>query len=1381
VSAPASIPVVVGNAGNHGNRGNPPSTHYRQHPGVVLELAHDKDGNTWRCYYGGGASQAHPKDEQVPLGLSYHLVTCEQVRAAGAPLREPTTRPNDTPFLVERVRLRVGQGDSWSPSRERPETTVEFTLAASGVNVCADVKREGGFTVYPASAEMRAKYGVAQWRMGSPAQKAFVVTFVGEDEGGRPRLYGSVSADMTRASDEVLPPEALFRSVVALDGTDLPAAEQQAILRDAIEKRPSDECFGLERGPEAARTQEPSSAPVPQMFVASLNASAGGNGEPWTCRNEQIAYDLAKLKAAAALLSGGNAYAAAASALLAARELECCQGRENSVTSLGEQCGCAARTGGQRPILESRMASGDTFGALFEYQCVRCPSDRPRWSAERNRCEGCPNGQRWNPGEEACVPADPGQGGGDAPTLWRPNTTDMGFNPECWYRVKLEFLMPGIGWSRSINEFPNYYQVYTQPDAVGVHEHWNCFAASCEPLPPPQNNILVKGPIYGVGLKTETRPVPPEPNFPFDREYATSFVSLQDGQNGLREWVVESEGCFEPGCTARPPFTDVRIAGIDYYDGPVAPVRSCGAGSSCWILGQVGVNSECSRTRPPEVRPTFPPPPVDEPPPTCGAGKVLDANNGCSCPPDGPQSESCACEHGQVWDPGARACVDNGIRCFGAVGEDCTPIQASPDPSGFVTCPAATQGLPPEGARCVTDVHWDPVEGTSLHYQAVSVGSIEHDQCCADHPDGFFCGGEGDEPWHCFAEFGRATADVLGERTWPVLFDTNEALDRARAAALDDRYFAQLRAPFGTRMSRANARFCQSGEVVQGLEGETVCAPTRAEAPLTEPVVSATPAPREAPLEGAGSCERFAGTRQELRPVVSAHQAYVRDLGEVRGTRYDDMAFYFAALPSAPGEIWIWRDARGTPRALARVAPQHAPASWTIQPGWEIAAMASAARGAGPALLDCLLKEFDKLGRLPLGARPAAQSVDWWAAQTTRRNSALPGTADWDETAGRLFHSPHELDTFVRLGDGATVSRNVECIEGLYSRYAIAITDRFEYRIRFSPPLGREQAAAFDPGVLVQSLLAGGIRPAQIQNVGWASYAEWDRYAGPASNERSIRFTDRNFCSEGRAFASSELLADDAVDFTPRQRYPNDPDFAWLRPEWVEGESGFRTEENAFEVMVAFWMDEEDRRRDAGLPPLRQAFFRSEGRNEVQELRGPNAPGPCDREPVAAPLQPMQSHNPNFFAFDCFNGIPYWGDRRLSPDNWRDTYEVTSSGGQLVWRASRPNHWNAGDPVTVLPTVGVDRPSPTWVLSPDNRLFVIPGPVPGRDVAHSQTMSGGAVLSAGEIEVERGVVRRVTNGSGHYRPTCESLDWVRTKLRDLGVSVPDARFACIPD
>jgi hypothetical protein len=60
-------------------------------------------------------------------------------------------------------------------------------------------------------------------------------------------------------------------------------------------------------------------------------------------------------------------------------------------------------------------------------------------------------------------------------------------------------------------------------------------------------------------------------------------------------------------------------------------------------------------------------------------------------------------------------------------------------------------------------------------------------------------------------------------------------------------------------------------------------------------------------------------------------------------------------------------------------------------------------------------------------------------------------------------------------------------------------------------------------------------------------------------------------------------------------------------------------------------------------------------------------------------------------------------------------------------------------------------------------------------------MSGGAVLTAGEIEIESGEVRRITNQSGHYRPTCDSLELARAKLNALAVTVPDARFSCVPD
>jgi hypothetical protein len=1452
VLIPVELQVADGNAGNHGAR-------LRLHRGE----------ETWTCAYKGGSAQAHPVREQIPLGLTYRLEGCTPAIDTAAPI------------AIDRVSLKILNGDSRSPSPANPRTVVRATLSiAIGERGCAGVVREKDFLVYPASASTRARFGLARWRMANPTPgpNAFLVTFVGEDEGGTPRYYGAVTADTSRATASgELPSDAAFRSVVALEGRTLSSDEQLAILTAATADRPVDACFGvtapetlasLSTGMAAPSAPASARAPLP-MTVMTMTTPAlpGGNGQPFTCGEAQRALDLANLKASIALITPGDPLPAVNDAMFARRALACCIGATSTVASLGPECSCAARSNGAYPVRTTRVNPEPKNGELLQYQCEACPADRPRFSAERNRCEGCPRGQAWNAAAGECRPST----GGDATTSWAPNQTGVGWASGCFYRVTVEFKTQARdrwpvydenflvkpdgkavcndgGWNPHYRfPFLSYSASFAKPnggfcddrdgfcqcdgDCWALEEvAYPCNGLLQSPNPPTrcagnaQYNaftFIVPGPISGVGLKSTApyagieydsdggRSTP----IPFDQEFIDHTLLVGSGFGLLEVSPWETTTAWDTpilggiGVVRGTPrdrdvrchgLTDVRIAHVEPYDGPYY--------DRAWARGSFNDRSHVALLRniptctEPPSEPTTPPPPPDLPggpnAPTCPDGLTADEYGGCACPSGGPTASTrpeCACEHGKVWDAVANACVDNGVRCFGAVGEDCTPLQRSPDPTGLVTCPANTEGLPPEGSRCITDVHWDAVEGTTLQYQAVSVGSIRHDQCCAAHPDGFMCGGEGDEPWHCFSEFGRAASDVLRERTWPVLFDTFEGISRARAVALDDRYFAQLAAPFGARMAPEDARFCQSGRVIQGLEGETICAAVRDERPSIEAPVSAAAPAAVGPAiaaaaattsTGLGSCERFSGTRQDLRPVVSAHQAYVRDLGEVRGLRYDDMSFYFAALPSAPGEIWVWRDARGTPRALARVAPQHAPAPWTIQPGWEIAAIASAARGAGPALLDCLLDRFEKLGRLPLGARPAQQSVDWWQQQIARRNGIAQGTAQLEPTTGTLFHSPNELDTFVTLGDGAGVSRNVECIEGLYSQYAIALTNDFNYRIRFSPPLNFEQAKAFNPRVLVDSLLASGLSASQIQNVGWASYAAWDRYAGPLSTERAVRFTDRNFCPDGRALASSELLSDTRdglppgadLDWAPTLSASRDPDLAWAR-----GLNGYVSQDNAFEILVDYWLLEESRRQGAALPPLRQAFFRRERGLELQVQRGPNAPGQCNRAPVAAPLRPMQSNNPNFFALDCFAGIPYWGDATRAPEEFRDTYEVTSSGGRLVWRRSRPGFWNEGDAVTVRPTQGVERPSPTWVLSPDDRLFVIPGPTPGRDVAHSQTMSGGAVLTAGEIEIESGEVRRITNQSGHYRPTCDSLELARAKLNALAVTVPDARFSCVPD
>jgi|GEM_PF-5307668 len=107
-AVPAELPVTVGNAGNH-----------------TATLRFRRGGDIATCEYRGGADQAHPSgDVQIEKGLRYLLRSCSDGSDAG-----------DT-VTTDYVRLSVGNGDSWSPTRDDARTTIRVALTDAAAD-CA--------------------------------------------------------------------------------------------------------------------------------------------------------------------------------------------------------------------------------------------------------------------------------------------------------------------------------------------------------------------------------------------------------------------------------------------------------------------------------------------------------------------------------------------------------------------------------------------------------------------------------------------------------------------------------------------------------------------------------------------------------------------------------------------------------------------------------------------------------------------------------------------------------------------------------------------------------------------------------------------------------------------------------------------------------------------------------------------------------------------------------------------------------------------------------------------------------------------------------------------------------------------------------------------
>ncbi len=154
-------------------------------------------------------------------------------------------------------------------------------------------------------------------------------------------------------------------------------------------------------------------------------------------------------------------------------------------------------------------------------------------------------------------------------------------------------------------------------------------------------------------------------------------------------------------------------------------------------------------------------------------------------------------------------------QCFGAVGVKC-------------------DGVPPK-ARAGKRL----ANGTQN--LAVSVGSIAHDNCCLNHPDGFFCSGFefvlSDWSRPCMAEWAKAFSDTADGRQWRAVFGPpysvanytdnltpapgpNRELGRItkdggwEVVLLEEKIATRsLAAPKGTKIDITDQDFCQSGEL----------------------------------------------------------------------------------------------------------------------------------------------------------------------------------------------------------------------------------------------------------------------------------------------------------------------------------------------------------------------------------------------------------------------------------------------------------------------------------------------------------------------------------------------------------------------------------------
>ena len=994
-----------------------------------------------------------------------------------------------------------------------------FTLVGDA-EACGDVALEGGTLRFAALPSTAQAFGITRWHLQPSFDgKVSTQTVSGVDAEGNAIALGYLSLDLEALQalgeeaelSEVL--EGSDKTLELLDGGALTGQQTTALFIELGEALPSEACLrraaggppSVVEGPEDEGVTPLAMSDDPLLFARVGGAGLpGGNGEPWTCREEQLAFDAAELGLKLSVLTGraGVGFGSRIQAVAeASRALACCRGNTNAVWSKGESCGCPERSGNNRPILrrlspslgqpDAPLAGLYVPPAQQQYQCQACPESRPLWNDVTKRCVACPGGAAWDSENESCgSPQNPFDG------IYRPNTTGAGSDPNCVYRVTLEFINqnrhtePVDRWSHRAWCDPEPFgpkpwtQSYESGYAVGIHPGdgsycdprvQNCpcgdgkcwaseyLAMRCESssgfnytvtsCPSDgtwhiETNVIAQGPINGLTFKLEPRTnIPDEANVGFVRP--TVYLEAGGRTIAVPYGDTSNYAISSPGSTFIPRHLDVvcprtsdaRIKLITPFQGGYIN-RSVSRHHSYRRDGG-WLNMYFPRCN--EEQPVNPIPGPGEPGADgCEGGQVRGTWGGCVCPPEGPPRNAegvCACPEGKVWDAAESRCVRGPEYCFGAVGNNCVTLQDDQVgvlPDGLVTCAAGTVGVP-EGATCIADVHALPPEGDRKR-QAVSVGSLLHDQCCSDAPEGFACGGNNTQPGRCFGEFMRATRDVVSGRTWPITFDPAAPID-ARifdASGALTPYAGQLLAPGGAEMRAEDARFCASQHVARHASGTTVCALRALGGHGTRSVVRSRPEPsvfdshsgyddlasRSAGGDSdmqthagrGGRCERFEGNAEDLRLALTDGYNRVVDPREQRSGKVSVQRWqqYISGFWSRASNRWVWRDEHHQLQAFALLESLNEVGSQK-----SLRVLAGAADHAVDALMDCVLDAEVNLGGRVLSVSALDYQKAYWASVVARTNEGpLPvfGTEYGRDREGALVTGYTFLPTYGACG-----------------------------------------------------------------------------------------------------------------------------------------------------------------------------------------------------------------------------------------------------------------------------------------------------------------------------------------------------------------------------
>lgn len=629
-----------------------------------------------------------------------------------------------------------------------------------------------------------------------------------------------------------------------------------------------------------------------------------------------------------------------------------------------------------------------------------CPADRPYYNAGIGYCDTCPAGQIFNgqTGQcEACQ--NPTQVA--AITVTPANCSAAG--------------NATVGVSAGVS--PGYYLLQYEPSAYNIYKGYN-------------GNWT-----YNLKVKT---PGQPAGAFVSDPERLTTSEDVAGAMAG-RSYTMP-----------------VYAGGTAYF---YAQPGSCN-----FNRGEMKATLlRCANPAPTPPQPEQPPTP-----PTCPPDQVPDQeNDACVCapgspgtletdcdtcpndgPPLNPDTQACECPEGSEWNPETQRC-EKRLDCFGAQGAGCTPLQRDSTLSSFFNLPSCGYGwvgpAPVIGnvSTCVADPHFaeQTVGLRPLQYQAVTPGSLRHDQCCKEHPGGFYCNGDNSEWTQCVGEFNEAIFDAINDGySWRIQWDfstkvdANDEPDIFLGGNLTD-YGRELRAPYGVRMDPNDAQLCQSGTVVQNTLGQSICGAVPTPAPVVDDPVAG-----DSPLVNAGGrCERFTdityggsyyGSFEVAAAFFAGTHNYVvapdktpENVGyfellkliEAALLNRDNDGLDYAELRTRPeaNDVWVWRDGPAGGGEIQAVALLRKGPRARYTDVDELHGLFAARPDAALELFDCLVARLDRddsSGLDPDGLEgrlaviPAIEGPDaggaraWWEARraywTSRWGTAVNRTSN---------------------------------------------------------------------------------------------------------------------------------------------------------------------------------------------------------------------------------------------------------------------------------------------------------------------------------------------------------------------------------------------------